>query len=368
MANRQISVRLHRYRDGRPIGLIWKLGGRDGEVTSGTTSEREAWKAAGRLEEQLEKGIVPGQKSINATTWKDFRGRYESQWLYNMSKGSNSGWTTAANHFERICKPKYLLDVDSAMLGDFRIGLEKEELSAASIRSYYRALHAGLGWAVEARLIPQAPTLRLRKLGRSNRSMRERVITLEEFERIVKVMCTHRSTPRTKDAREIKRFMQGLWYSGLRINELRSMRWEPTAGIHVRLDAELPLIVFLGEQKNRNDEYLPAPPEFWKLVGRPRKRGWVFNVPSRYGSQMTTANLGDIISDAGKSARVMVGESKHATAHDFRAAYLTRIADQTSLGVAQALGRHSDSKTTKKYYVRHEAEKLAEAVGWNQQS
>ena len=54
-----VRVRIHRYTD-RPIGLIWQLGQRSGEVSSGVYKQRDAERAAGRLEEQLEAGVIPG--------------------------------------------------------------------------------------------------------------------------------------------------------------------------------------------------------------------------------------------------------------------------------------------------------------------
>lgn len=358
-----IRVRLHRYA-GRPIGLIWQHGIRCGEISSGTTDQREAERAAGRLESQLQEGQLPGRSDGIAITWADFRARYELEWLEGMSEGSRNGWRQAAKHFEDICQPRLLVDVDKSMLSRFRGELESRELAAASVRSYYRALRAGLGWAESVDLINNVPTIRQRRRGRAAATMRNRVIAVEEFERMLEAV----PSVRPNDAKAFRQFMRGLWLCGLRIDELNRLRWETSAALHVNLSSRLPLIVILGAQKNANDTYLPAPPEFWAMITKPGvlRTGFVFPMRGRFGDQMTTRNIGRRIGDIGRKAGVVVDPrtGKCATAHDLRAAYLTRIAAVTTMSQAQALARHSDPKTTSQFYVRHQAEELARAAGW----
>ena len=358
-----IRVRLHRYSD-RPIGLIWQHGHAGGEVSSGTSNSRDAERAAGRLEEQLEAGQLPGRTEGLAITWADFRVRYELEWLEGMSFGSQNGWRVAAKHFEEICKPKLLSDVSKSMLSRYRGALESNRLSAVSVRSYYRALHAGLGWAESVDLIGRVPSIRHRSRSKTSATMRSRVITTEEFERMLEAA----KTERPDDHKEFSRFMQGLWLSSLRIDELNRLRWDIAAPLRIDLSGSLPLIVFLGAQKNHADTYLPAPPEFWAMIDKPDvlRSGPVFPIPGRFGGQMKTGNVGRRIADIGKVANVVVDprSGKCASAHDLRAACLTRIAAQTTMSRTQALARHSDPKTTSQFYVRHKAEELAEAMGW----
>jgi integrase len=361
-----IRVRLHRYTD-RPIGLIWQCGDRSGEVSSGYHREADALKAAGRLEERLAAGILPGSSRGLRITWADFRVRYETEWLDGMSYGSRKGWKQAADHFERICNPAFLADVDKSMLSRYRAELEAK-VAPTSARSYYRALRAGLGWAETVDLIDQVPRIRHRKVGRHAATMRSRVVTAEEFDRLIAKLRLDKEGKKRADAVAFERFAQGLWYSGLRIDELNRMRWEPSHPLHVRLEGKLPLIVFLGEQKNASDTYLPAPREFWQLIDRPGipRNGHVFPIAGRWGTQMTTRNIGREISDAGRLAGIIVDprSQKCASAHDLRASYLTRMAPILQSNQLQSLARHSDPKTTSQFYIRHEAEELAKAAGW----
>lgn len=348
--------------------MIWQCGDRAGEVSSGYHRVAEAIRAAGRLEERLAAGIVPGSSRGLRITWADFRLRYEAEWLESMSYGSRKGWKQAADHFENLCNPKHLADVDKAMLSGFRAKLESR-VAPNSARSYYRALRAGLGWAETVDLIDQVPRIRHRKAGRHAATMRSRVVTAEEFDRLIAKLRLDRQGNKLPDARAFERFAQGLWYSGLRIDELNRLRWEPSQPLHVRLDGRLPMIVFLGAQKNASDTYLPAPREFWRLVDRPGvpRRGHVFPITGRWGDQMTTRHIGRKISDAGQLAGIVVDprSEKCATAHDLRASYLTRMAPLLQANQLQSLARHSDPKTTSQFYIRHEAEELARAAGWS---
>ena len=358
-----IRVRLHRYSD-RAIGLCWRCGVHTGEVSSGTTNDREAERAAGRLESHLHEGQLPGRSDGVLITWADFRARYEIEWLESMSYGSRNGWKVSANHFENICQPRLLADITKSVLSRFRGALEAMDISPTSVRSYYRALHAGLGWAESVDLIDSVPTIRHRKHGSTAATMRSRTLTGEEFERMLSVL----PKARPLDAGLFDRFMRALWLSGLRIDELNRLYWEPSADLHVDLTGKLPLIVFLGAQKNRSDCYLPAPQEFWAMIDRPGvlRTGHVFPIAGRWGDQMATQNIGRRIGDIGRLAGVVVDprSGKCATAHDLRAAYLTRIAAVTTMSQTQALARHADPKTTSQFYVRHRAEELAEAAGW----
>lgn len=360
-----VSVRLHRYKGGvRPIGLVWKSGARTGEVSSGTRDSVKAERAAGRLEEQLLAGFVPSTGEGILITWEDFCERYEKEWLAGLSYGSQQGWKVASKKFKAICAPKYLADVSKSMLSKFRAELERVA-TPNSARSYYRALRAGLGWAESVDLIDHVPQIRHRKVSRQSATMRNRTITESEFQRMLN--CVRKVRP--ADTVAFKRFMQALWYSGLRIDELNRLKWEKNAPLHVDLDGDLPLIVILGAQKNGRDSFLPAPKEFWGLIDRPdiKRKGRVFPVVNeKTGEQMTTRHIGRQISECGRLAGVVVNAvtEKCATAHDLRAAYLTKHAAKLSQSQLIALARHSDPKTTSQFYVRHEAEELARAAGW----
>jgi integrase len=354
----RVSVQLHTY-GGRAYGLRWRYGARTGEVSSGTTNRREAERAAGRLEEQLLLGQVPGRGNPSLVPWPEFREAYERQWLEGMSFGSRQGWRTAANHFERICSPRYVADIDKAMVSRYLAGLESLGISSVSVRSYYAALRAGLGWAESVDMLDAVPVVRRRKAPPRAPS-RDRVVTGEEFERILDAApAIWRHEPAA-----LRRFLLGLWHSGLRIDELNRLSIDPQAPLRL----ENRLIVIHGAQKNKQDSYLPAPPEFWQQAGEsPCIAGRVFSIPGERGKPLSTRAIGRMVSACGKRAKVVVNHvtGKCASAHDLRAAYITRLSAVGSLFQVQRMARHSDPKTTATHYVRHEAEALSKAFGWS---
>lgn len=355
-------VRLHRYPAGRAIGLRWEVGHRSGEVSSGTTDVRQAERVAGRLEEQLAGGVIPGADSGGVRiSWSDFRDRYEAEWLAPLSKGSKQGWRAAANHYENLMSPRWLMDVNASTLSQWRGKLEARKLSPVSVQSYVAALRAGLGWACSMGWIEPIPLIRRRRVAGRVATMRSRVPTEEEFDRMLAV------APRVCSWHEpLTFFMRGLWNSSLRISELNRMRWEHGSPLYIDVNSDPKLIVFLGGQKNRRDSYLPAAPAFWELVDRPGipRHGHVFPIRGKYGGQMTTENIGRKISKCGRLAGVKVNDTDFASAHDLRAAFLTRLSYTATPSQMKTVARHVDLKTTDTFYVRQEAEALAEALGW----
>jgi integrase len=297
--------------------------------------------------------------------WADFRRTYESQYLVTLSEGSQSAWTTSANWFERCIKPRRLSDCDKAALSRFHGMLLAEELSPNSAATYLRTVRAALGWAYDMDIIDSVPTIRVRKGLRKSSNMRSRPISGEEFDRIIDAAAK----VRPKDADIWQDFLRGLYLSSLRVDELRRLRWDASGDLCIDTSGKIPFIRILAEgQKNRSDGYQPMTPDFWALiskVGRPRT-GYVFPLPGR-GEQMTRKRVIRTISLIGKKAGVVTDSNsgKTATSHDIgRRACITRLAEKLSMSQTQAWARHSDPRTTSQFYIRHEAESLARAAGW----
>jgi len=92
-------------------------------------------------------------------TWSVFRARYEADIERRLQPKSRSGWTTGANHLERLCKPKALRDVNSELVLAFQDLLRDEGKSEQTIASYSRHLKAGLSWAVAAGYVERVPRM-----------------------------------------------------------------------------------------------------------------------------------------------------------------------------------------------------------------
>ena len=143
--DRTRRARLVRYRN-RPVGIRWRLGSKSGEVSSGTFDRDEAVGARALLLRDLANGILPSKETEGpAISWADFRLRYEVEHLADMSRGSQAGWRTAANHLERLQEPRRLADVGKGMLSKFRGDLVSEGKSPFSVATYLRTIRAALG-------------------------------------------------------------------------------------------------------------------------------------------------------------------------------------------------------------------------------
>jgi integrase len=314
----------------------------------------------------LKQGIYPNAvQSGPAILWKDFRERYETEYLRDLSEGSWSAWTTSANWLEKTIKPRRLADVDKTAISRFWGMLADEGLSPNSIATYLRTIRASLGWAYDMDLVRELPKVRARKGLKTQKQMRSRPITGEEFERIV--ACAPKVRP--NDYADWQYFLHGLWLSSLRVDELRRLRWDGTAELCIDATGKYPMIRMYAEgQKNRTDCYQPITPEFWQLISQPGRlrTGYVFPLQGK-NQQMTRKAVIRVVSQIGRKAGVVTDRDseKTATSHDIgRRAFITKMAEKLSMSQTQQWARHSDPRTTSQFYIRHDAEKLAEAVGW----
>lgn len=364
--SREAGARIVIYKN-RAIGIRWWHGQKAGEVSTETTDREDAIGQRAVILHNLAQGILPIREQDGpAISWPDFRRRYQTEHLVSLSEGSRAAWTSAANHFERLIAPKKLSDVTKATLSKYRGALLEEGKSPNSAATYLRTIRASLGWAYDVDLITNVPKVKARKGIKKSNSMRSRPITGEEFERILAVV----PEVRPKDHEQITDFLRGLWHSLLRIDELRRLSWDPNEQLHIDESGKYPMIFMQAEgHKGRRDCYQPITPELWELIGKPgrQRTGYVFPLTGRRGQQMTRKAIIRIVSAVGKKARVVTDtiSGKTATSHDIgRRAGLTRLSRKLPLSQVQQLARHIDPNTTSQFYIRDDAETLAEATGW----
>jgi integrase len=185
---------------------------------------------------------------------------------------------------------------------------------------------------------------------------------VEEFERMLAAVRKVRS----HDARDWKRYLTGLWLSGLRLEESLILSWDEEAPFSVDLSGKHPRFRILGEaQKSGRDELLPMTPDFaeFLLATSKRKRhGPVFPLLTHRGKvPFVDRQVGRVVSRIGEKAGVVVSkaEGKFASAHDLRRAFGTRWARRVMPAVLQRLMRHASIQTTMGYYVDLDADELA---------
>ncbi len=188
--------------------------------------------------------------------------------------------------------------------------------------------------------------------------MKGRPITTEEFERMLDVV----PEVRPDDSHVWGRYLRGLWLSGLRRGESLILSWDDDTDVAVDLSGKHPRFrIFAEGQKRHQDELLPMTPDFaeW-LLATPEElqTGLVFPLP------VNADAAGRIVSNIGRRAKVVVDKAtgKFATTHDLRRSFGTRWAARVKPATLQKLMRHADIKTTMDYYVRQDADDIADEL------
>lgn len=363
----------------RHLAMRWTdpVTGAPRQRTAKTSNRRKAERKAADLERELRSGAFDG----DTIPFSDFRDRYWDECLPALARRTRDAARTAFNHYQRLMKPRTLDDVTPATLATFAARLrsdtkrvkrgqefvdEPNPKCESSIASYLRQLHAALVWAESIRLIPMAPRIRAPKRAKGKHSFaRGRAITSEEFER----MLAMAPVVRPHDAPTWTRYLNGLWLSGLRLEESTVLSWEADAPISVDLTGKRPRLKIHAEaEKGNKDRYLPVTPDFAAFLDETpehERQGPVFFIESPVtGEQMTPKRIGRVFSEIGRRAGVVVNkaEGKFASAHDLRRSFGTRWSMRVKPAVLQLLMRHKSIETTMKYYVTHDADEVSESL------
>jgi hypothetical protein len=153
---------------------------------------------------------------------------------------------------------------------------------------------------------------------------KSRPITGEEFERMLNATA---AVVGDEAAPAWRRYLRGLWTSGLRIRESLDLSWDRQGGpVPVLPEQGRPtLLVPAGLTKGHTDRILPMAPEFALLLAETppeERKGPVFPLSA---PQPKARDVSDTISAIGKKAGVVV------RARDFRLAFRERWAARVML-------------------------------------
>jgi integrase len=346
-----------------------------------TAIQRDAERFAGNLEKELNEGTYRGQSRI---TWSEFRKRFEDEVIPSKAPVTNGKFQAAFNAIERHIDPKLLIAINADQLSRFQKKLRDEDkLREATIKGHLAFLRIALNWAKRIGLIATVPEIDMPK---RTAGMKGRPITTEEFERMLAKVPDVVLKPRkgekpktadrlTADAARVeswRRFLRGLWWSGLRLGEALILDWTDDRKICVDLLGRRPMFRVRAEaEKGYKDRTFPMAPEFAEmLLQTPEddRTGFVFNplMQLNHGKPRRPDTIGSVIVDIGIKAGVKVAERgkkiKHASAHDLRRAFGTRWSTRVMPPVLQQMMRHASIQTTMEYYVGQNAETTADAV------
>ena len=230
-------------------------------------------------------------------------------------------------------------------------------------------LRAALQWGVEMGLLAALPKIVRPKRAKGGKMMKGRPVTGEEFERLLDKVEAVVGTVRMASW---KRYLRGLWLSGLRLGESMGLWWDRDDRLCVDLSGKYPMLRIPAElEKGNKDRLLPIAPEFAEfLLATPKaeRTGPVFNPAGNTPARLSEWTVSRIMSDIGKKAVVKVntdavGNVKYASTHDLRRSFGERWASRVMPQVLKELMRHETIETTMKYYVGRNAQSTA-AVLW----
>jgi integrase len=236
--------------------------------------------------------------------------------------------------------------------------------------------------------VPDFPKLARAKKTSASTPMKGRPITAEEFKRklakVESVVGINTAATTEKKTNELvlrnqeiveswKFFLNGLWWSGLRLEEALGLRWDHSEDqLHVDFTGKHPMLrVFAECEKGHQDRLMPLAPEFAEFLSSvpdDERTGRVFDPQRqrRHSMPMRSDTVSATISRIGKAANVKVstkgGRVKYASAHDLRRAFGERWAMRVEPAVLMMLMRHSSINTTMRYYVGRNADRFADVI------
>ena len=359
-----IIVRVVRYQD-RPhftMRYVDPITGRQRARSTGTTVKREAERRAAKWEAELRDGLY---RPPSRTTWDDFRERYEQEKGASLAENSLSATISAFNHLERVLNPSKLSALTASAMSQFQAALRKEGMRDTTISTHLRHLRAALAWAVAVELIPKVPDVHMPRRPRGKTLMRGRPLTSAEFATLLNAVVE----VRPNDPEVWRHHLNGLWLSGLRLDESLQVSWDIEAPFTVDFSGRRPRFrIYAEAEKGRQDRLLPMAPDFAEfLMATPmeQRSGEVFKLSGRCTrKQMTSARAGRVISEIGKIAGILVNKAdgKFASAHDLRRSFGTRWASRVKPATLQLLMRHKSIETTMKYYVCQDSDDIADEL------
>lgn len=328
------------------------------EKSTKETRRREAERAAARLIASI------GKTEAKRTRWSTFREIYEIDHLSTLKKPGC--FKSAANKLKELINPRYVDELNAATMKKFRYKMQKANMREATIASYLKHIRAALGWAEECGYIQQAPRVRTG----STAVMKGSPINLEQFERLL--AATPKVTTKERAA-GWKRLLEGLWLTGLRLQEALDLDWTDRNCIRpINLEGSHPLLSFPAHmQKNGKDQLVPLTPEAVKFLRKTpniKREGKVFEVHGPGGPIRSSDRASRVISSIGQKSNIVTktdpesGKKYHPTAHDLRRSFATRMAKRVPEDLLRELMRHADAKTTRAHYAEIDAESLAEQL------
>ncbi len=375
----EIKVTVMKYPDRENLVLAYTdpVSNKRKTKSAGTSNEKAAWKAAAEWEAEMQAGphCLPSK-----VTWAAFRERYEAEHLANLKRKTRESACNALDAVERHLSPDRLCKINASALSIFATKLRKPRtikrgdktitrppVKETTVANILRHVKAALSWGVTVGLLAAVPKVAMPK-GAKGRKMKGGALVGEQFDRMVDAV----PKIRPNDAAEWVRYLNGLWLSGLRLQESITLSWEADSPFAVDLTGRRPRFRIKGtDQKNGNDQLLPLTPDFAELLLQTpegERHGRVFKLNATgMDAPLAAEHCGKVVAKIGATAGVIVNavEGKTASAHDLRRTFASRWARKVAPAILQKLMRHASIQTTMGYYVDLDVDEMADELWAN---
>jgi integrase len=372
----RVKVSVVEFGDRRHYQMQWRDSITRRKKTKSTGVERtgrkkehtEAERVAAKFEAELREGRYHEPLKV---TWAEFRDRYELEVLPGLADRTDGKVASVFNWVERVLKPTRLVDLTEARLSHLQAAMRRTGLAEATIKSNLAHLGAALKWGARIGLMTRAPKILMPRRAKGAKVMKGRPVTGEEFDRMLEKVP---AVAGEGAAPSWRYYLQGLWWSGLRLEESLELWWDRDDRLCVDLSGEHPMLRIPGElEKGNQDRLLPMAPEFAGfLLATPEaeRTGPVFDPrPKRVkGQRLTAHRVGELVAQIGKAAGIKVhtdpktGKVKYASAHDLRRSFGERWATRIMPPDLMVLMRHESIETTLRYYVGRNAQNTAKTL------
>lgn len=188
-------------------------------------------------------------------------------------------YSTTFNLLEEYCQPESVRDISSGMMSQFQAALRKRGQREITIAKYLRHMRGALRWAKDMEMIDRLPTIAMPRRAKQSKLMKGRPLTEEEFRTFQRAV---ESVVGTEHTEAWQFFIEGLWWSGLRVSETLDLYWDRTDRLSVDLSGRYPMFrIQAAFQKGNKDRVLPMAPEFSEFlesVPRGERLGAVFKL------------------------------------------------------------------------------------------
>lgn len=360
--NTEVRVYVVEYgRDEFVLRIRWPDGTQRHEKTD-TQDKTEAVRQAGIRQAELR---LLGPKPSGKMLWTAFRAEVETKLIAGLAHKTKQKYRGVLSAVEKYGMPPILTlgQVTTSYMTDVISAWRAAGAEEATLFGYLGHLKAAFSWANEQGWMPVVPVIRKPTID-DEEPTKGRAVTDKEFALMLKAVPDV-----VKDkAPEWSHLIEGLYLSGLRLEESLMLSWDMPNSIRVDLTGKYPMLnIPRKRQKKRKAELYPITPDFAEFLFRTpsaQRTGWVFQCPMPVKDEQDfrrSDTVGKVISSIGEKSGVVVDidRGKFASAHDLRRSFGVRWSQKVVSEDLQKLMRHASIQTTLKFYTRQKSEVVA---------